>query len=248
MDASLTERTEQVEIASRFCGPPRSGNGGYVAGRVAAPLMRAGGWATVRLKAPPPLETALRLTWADGQSRLFYGDTLIGEGRRAELSMEAPAWPGVERAEAAMASYLGFKAHAFPGCFVCGPDRAVGDGLRIFPGALGDGPVLASSWRVDASLADEHGVARPEFVWAALDCTGAFAVLPRPEGLTCVLGELSASLPGAARAGECCVALGWSLGGEGRKHLAGSAIYGEDGRLIGLARAVWVDVPLSQWA
>ena len=57
----MTKHTEHVEIASRFCGPPRSGNGGYVAGRIAAPLMAAGGWATVRLKAPPPLQTALRL-------------------------------------------------------------------------------------------------------------------------------------------------------------------------------------------
>jgi hypothetical protein len=244
----MTKHTEHVEIASRFCGPPRSGNGGYVAGRIAAPVMTHGGWATVRLKAPPPLATALRLESAEGQSQLFHGDTLLGEGRRAELSMDVPAWPGVERAEAAMASYLGFKTHAFPGCFVCGPDRAVGDGLRIFPGALGDGAVVASSWLPDASLVDEHGAVRPEFVWAALDCTGAFAVFPRPEGLTCVLGELSASLPGTAQAGERCVALGWSLGGEGRKHLAGSAIYGEDGRLIGLARAVWVDVPVSQWA
>jgi len=30
--------TEDLEIAERFCGPPNSGNGGYVCGRIAKNL------------------------------------------------------------------------------------------------------------------------------------------------------------------------------------------------------------------
>jgi len=41
--------TETLTVARRFCGPPTSGNGGYVSGLVAGLI---GGPATVTLKAP----------------------------------------------------------------------------------------------------------------------------------------------------------------------------------------------------
>jgi hypothetical protein len=44
-----TVMTESLVIASRFCGPPGSGNGGYVRGRIAA--ARAV-WLTVRRPVP----------------------------------------------------------------------------------------------------------------------------------------------------------------------------------------------------
>jgi hypothetical protein len=47
--------------------------------------------------------------------------------------------------------------------------------------------------------------------------------------------------------GEPCVVLGWPLGVDGRKHLAGSAVYAPGGRLVAIARAVWIEVPLSTW-
>jgi hypothetical protein len=50
--------SKEIVIARRFRGPPQSGNGGYVAGMLAQSL---GGPATVRPKAPPPLETRLRI-------------------------------------------------------------------------------------------------------------------------------------------------------------------------------------------
>jgi hypothetical protein len=45
---------ESLVIARRFCGPPNSGNGGYVCGRVAAHIP---GSASVRLKTATPLVT-----------------------------------------------------------------------------------------------------------------------------------------------------------------------------------------------
>ena len=63
---------EFFEITQRFCGPPRSGNGGYVAGRIARHLP---GSVAVRLTAPPPLGSRLRLTSSDEEARLFEGDT-----------------------------------------------------------------------------------------------------------------------------------------------------------------------------
>ncbi len=48
--------TATLTIAKRFHGPPASGNGGYVCGRLARFIP---GPAVVRLKAPPPLERPL---------------------------------------------------------------------------------------------------------------------------------------------------------------------------------------------
>jgi hypothetical protein len=34
--------------------------------------------------------------------------------------------------------------------------------------------------------------------------------------------------------------LGWSLGEEGRKAYAGTALYGDGGRVLGFGRATWI--------
>jgi hypothetical protein len=237
--------TEHFEISERFCGPPRSGNGGYVCGRIARHLHGA---VTVRLKAPPPLGTKLRLESSADEARLFHDAQLVGEARRSELDVQVPACPTYEQAQLATQLYLGFKRHPFPGCFVCGPERKPGDGLRIFPGAVDGGAMIAAPWVPDVSLADESGTVNPEFLWSALDCTGAFTIFPLPEGSAIVLAELCASLTGEVAPGERCVVIAWPLGIEGRKRIAGSAVYGEHGRLAAVARAVWVEVPLSAWA
>lgn len=237
--------TESFSIADRFCGPPRSGNGGYVCGRLARHLP---GTVAARLKAPPPLNTPLHLTGDDTLAQLFAGETLIAEARPATLDLQPPPCPAFEEAEQAAPAFIGFKVHAFPGCFVCGPARAAHDGLRIFPGPLAGSTTIAAPWVPDASLADDAGHIQPEFLWSALDCTGAFTITPGlPEGRTIVLGELCATLHDTLAPGERCVVLGWPLGSDGRKHFAGSAVYAPGGRLVALARAVWIEVPTSAW-
>ena len=57
-----------------------------------------------------------------------------------------------------------------------------------------------------------------------------------------MLGELCARIDGKAVAGDRCVAIGWPLGVDGRKRLAGSAIITESGLLVAIARAVWIEV------
>jgi len=197
---------------------------------------------------PPPIDTRLRLEYTNDRAELFHGDALVGEGRPAQLDLTVPAGPAFAVAKEASRSFIGFKRHSFPGCFVCGPDREPEDGLRIFPGLLQDKTVLAAPWEPDASLAADANRVRPEFLWSALDCTGAFAVLPSKDDVAIVLGELCASISGELRPGERCVVTGWPLYVEGRKRLAGSAVHGEDGRLVALARAVWIEVPLRDWS
>lgn len=236
---------ETFQIAPRFCGPPRSGNGGYVCGRVARHLPGA---VAARLKAPPPLEVELRLESGEDSASLFHEAKVIAEARCMSLDLAVPPSPGFAPAERAAQSCYGFQLHPFPRCFACGPQRQPGDGLRIFPGAVeGGAPLLAAPWLPDASLADEQGQVRPEFMWSALDCTGAFALLPRPEGRAIVLGELAAAIQGPLACDERCVAVAWPLGGEGRRHFAGSAVFTEHGRLVACARAVWVEVEARLW-
>jgi hypothetical protein len=235
---------ELFEIAKRFCGPPRSGNGGYVCGRIAKHLQ---GTVAVRLKAPPPLNAELRLESTDEQARLFQDTTLVGEAKRSQLELQPPPSPSYAEAEQSAQGFLGFSTHAFPGCFVCGPERKPTDGLRIFPGSVKGSSTIAAPWKPDASLADDSGNVRSEFLWSALDCTGGFAVLPSPDGIAIVLGELCATIVAQLAPGERCVVIGWPLGVEGRKRLAGSAVYAASGRLIAKARAVWIEVALSTW-
>lgn len=236
---------ESFEIAERFCGPPRSGNGGYVCGRIAKHLH---GTAAVRLKSPPPLETELRLESTDTAASLFHGAALIGEAKQSTFELNPPPAPSYADAVRASQGFLGFTSHPFPGCFVCGTGRKPADGLCLFPGPVNQGPLIASPWVPSASLADESGAIRSEFLWSALDCPGAFAVMPSlPDGTAVVLGELCASLLSQLTFGERCVVSGWPIGAEGRKHLAGSAVHGADGRLVAVARAVWIEVPVSAW-
>lgn len=235
---------ERLRISPRFRGPPRSGNGGYVCGRIAAHLDRS---ARVRLKAPPPLDAELQLETSGQLARLLHGELLIGEGSNAELDLQVPASPSFEQAGSSSRSFVGFHEHPFPGCFVCGPEREPSDGLRIFPGATGESSIVAAPWIPDPSLEDMEGIIKPEFLWSALDCTGAFAILPMQGEVAIVLGELTASISGAARSGDHLVVAGWKLGMDGRKHFAGSAIYNADGRAIAKASAVWIEVPLKHW-
>lgn len=235
---------ELFKIDHRFRGPPRSGNGGYTCGRIARHLK---GPVSVRLKAAPPLNAELRLESTATQARLFQGDTLVGEAKASTLDLQAVPCPSLESVARAAKAYAGFKDHRLPGCFVCGPQRAPGDGLCIFPGPLDETSTVAAPWTPDLSLADGSGNVKPEFLWSALDCTGAFAFVPFPEDTVVVLGELTASIEEPVQAGVPCTVLGWSLGAEGRKRLAGTAIYAPNNRLIALARAVWIEVPLSTW-
>ncbi len=51
-----------IIIDKRYCGPPNSGNGGYVCGRLARYIP---GGAEVTLRAPPPLDKQLDVVATD---------------------------------------------------------------------------------------------------------------------------------------------------------------------------------------
>jgi acyl-coenzyme A thioesterase PaaI-like protein len=224
---------ETVRIDRRFRGPPDSGNGGYVCGLVARAL--GGSGCEVTLHAPPPLDRALHLEVDESVARLLDGETLIASANPAEVDLDVPPPPTFADARSATARFTGFTHHIFPACFVCGPDRAEGDGLRIFAGEA-DGQV-AAPWTPDPSLFDE-GVLRSEFVWAALDCPGYFAV--EEQARPALLGRLAVRILEPAIAPQPLVVTGWPISQEGRKHVAGTALHTAEGRLLAIGRATWI--------
>jgi hypothetical protein len=219
-------------IPARFNGPPGTGNGGWCAGVFAtAAGARIGGPARqVTLRVPPPLDTVLELR--DGSVRA--GATLVAEV--AEPSGDTgPAVPPVPLAEAVAAAgnYPGLTGHPFPTCFVCGPDRAPGDGLRIFPGPL-PGDRTAAPWTVPDDVCAET-------MWAALDCPGGWTAIGAA-GRAFVLGRIAAAVDGLPAPGDECVVVGALSGAQGRKATVDSAVYGPDGRMLARARATWLAV------
>ena len=236
--------TQTITIAQRYCGPPESGNGGYVCGLLAEFI---DGPALMRLQEPTPLDVAMEVRQAQSGVELIRGATVIATARRTEVALAVPRAPDYAHAEAAARDYRGFKSHPFPHCFVCGPHRKADDGLRIFPGKLAATGLVASPWMPDASLADDSGLVRPEFLWAALDCPGAFS-FEVADGTPVLLGEMAASISGRVRVGERCVVVGWELTRDGRWHYTGTALFAESGELRGLARATWFEMPLPDKA
>lgn len=232
---------EQVTIDRRFRGPPESGHGGYVCGIVAGLI---GGPAEVTLRCPPPLDRPLEVVRLDGGGvALRDGETVIVEAAPASTEIHIPQPVDLADAEAASSSYVGFRQHAFPTCFGCGPQHSDGDGLRIFPGQVEGRNLVAAPWIPDASLTNEDGTVRPEFVWAALDCAGGWALLAQLPERPVVLGRLAAKLLAPVRADERCVVIGWRLGEDGRKLYSGTALFSEGGELRAFARATWVRLP-----
>lgn len=226
----------ELVIDPRFRGPPSSGNGGYVCGRLAGQLGRT---ARVRLHAPPPLDRPLRVEGDAKEVRLWDGETLLATAVPGEVDVEAPPPPDLETAREAVSRYPGFTGHPFPTCFVCGPERSPGDGLRIFAGAAGERRV-AAPFHPPEDLVDPSGHLRPEVVWAALDCPGYFSVAGEDLPLM-LLGEMAAEVrapvPGRS---EDLVVYAWGMGEEGRKARCASALATADGEILAVARATWI--------
>jgi hypothetical protein len=227
---------KSITIAARFCGPASSSNGGYFAGLVATLAART---VSVRLLQPPPLETTLSVMEHGEVLEVRRGEERIGEARPALLRLDAPQAPEYLEAVEASRHYAGFRHHRFPSCFVCGTQRARGDGLRIFAGPLPGRALVAAPWVPDASLDAGDGKVRAEFMSAALDCPGYYAVAPDDRMM--LLAEFSAHVDRRVHVGESCTVVGWPLGGGGRKLEAGTAIFDGKGELCGRARALWIE-------
>jgi hypothetical protein len=236
-----------ITIDKRFCGPPNSGNGGYVCGLLANHI---GASAEITLRAPPPLGQRLDIvSRTDGALDLRQGEAILATGRPAHIEVsKIPAASYAEAEHAVRRTPFDEANHAYPTCFVCGPARAAGDGLRIFAGPLSaradhrDG-AFAASWIPDANLAGDDGRVASEFVWAALDCPTGYAGahhLALGGDETILLGRMSARIDRRPKPGDRCVVMAWPTGRDGRKLFANSALLRTDGEVLAVAQATWL--------
>ncbi|GIG65245.1 hypothetical protein [Phytomonospora endophytica] len=222
MNASIT-------LDQRFCGPPDSGNGGYTSGLIAGHLA----WpaVTVTLRTPPPLGRPLTITGGD-TVEVRDGEVLVAEAVEGSVTAEVVPAVSLDEARAVGDSYPGFTKHPFPTCFTCGPERAEGDGLRIFPGRIPDGRT-AAVWRVPAAVT-------APMVWAALDCPGGWVneleVTPR------LLGRLTGQVRQMPQPGTDCLVMGRLDASEGRKAKVTTTLYDTAGTVLAQATAVWISI------
>ncbi|HEY4607396.1 MAG TPA: hypothetical protein VIH55_07075 [Acidimicrobiia bacterium] len=226
----------EVVIDRRFRGPPRSANGGYACGVIAEGVT---GVATVSLRLPPPLETTLTLSGDGLTSRLTDGERLVGEASSSTLEIEVPGVPTFEVAQESSRGYSGFIEHIFEGCFVCGPARDPGDGLRIFAGPVAGSDVVAAPWSPDQSLRGPDCMIDRRHVWAALDCPSYFGIGTDPKAL---LGRLTADIDRLPEIDEPLVVIGWPIDVDGRKFYSGSALADANGDVLARAAATWIEI------
>jgi hypothetical protein len=222
---SIGVSSSSVVIPRRFRGPLNSGNGGYVAGRLASEL---GGVVEVTLRRPPPLDRPLRLERAGDALELFDGDMLVAEARAGSLELAPPAAPSFAEATGAPEAPPWWGTDEYGECFSCGT-RHEQDGLTIHPRPF-DGLVAAPWTAVEVST---------EIVWAAIDCSGAYAVGGPGRGEP-LLARMTARIDRLPRDGEECVVIGWSLEEDGRKLHAGTALHGAEGDPIAVSRQLWI--------
>ena len=235
-------------IEKRFCGPPNSGNGGYVCGLLAAHIDAD---AEVTLLAPPPLGEPLDIVAGDQGVELRKDETTLARGR--SVRFDTPDIPIVDFFEAEQAVLrwpFDESRHPLPMCFVCGSARAHGDGLRILPSRLPPRPdrrmgTLTAPWVPDTNLADEQGAVASEFIWAALDCPSGFAGagaqhLGMGGGESMLLGRMRARIEKRPRPGERCIIVAWPTGRDGRKLFADSALLNADGKILAAAQTTWI--------
>jgi hypothetical protein len=215
-------------------------HGGYVSGVVSGLV---GGPARVTLRAPPPLGRPLQVRRGGGPDvALVDGSRTVVKGEPHHLHMDVPTPPEFGEAKHVAQRFPGFDRTPSPTCMTCGHLRKEGDGLQIFPSPLPGREVVAAPWVPHRAFSGDDGIVRSEFVWAALDCPGAWALRLRyPEGSKRLTVRMAGRILQPVRMGETCVVIGWPLAKRRRVFECGSALFGDDGTLRALTRASWLE-------
>ncbi|MEC9347896.1 MAG: hypothetical protein VYB54_16850 [Pseudomonadota bacterium] len=229
----------EIVIAQRFRGPSRSGNGGYVSG-VLADLVD--GPAEISLRAPPPLDTPMPLTAVGDGFEVRHEGRLVASVKPGSFSLDIPPCPDRAAAEAATAKFYGHVHSPVPHCFVCGSMREPGDALRVFTGPVEGTRLVAAPWRPHGNFAGEDGMIADRYVFAALDCPGAWAFHGSSQG-NMLLGTIVGEVTGKVAPEEDCTVVAWPIREEGRKAFAGSAVFNAAGTVVASAFATWIVVP-----
>lgn len=224
--------------------------GGYTAGLLSREIGPA---VEVAFRRPVPVDTRLELDRGDDAVTLARDGVILAEGRR--VSLDVGPIPAVDPDQAGLATreHLGRDRHLFPTCFCCGPANSEEEGLRVLIGRMPGNSALAGVWTAPPAFAASDGTMPPEITLAAIDCPGIWALIAAapvetPEHV--VTGTLAAEMARPLRAGERYIVIAWTLGREGRRLNAGTAIVDADGTPLVIARhtlvATETGVPLAR--
>jgi hypothetical protein len=246
---------ETLVVQARFRGPPKSGNGGYVSGllaeRLGPPPLSA---AEITLRSPIPLDHTLNISREPGCVTLLDAERVVAEAKLTTLELSVPEPPSYAAALAVRSSSLSLRVGKHPNpqlpgdrlgvhpiCFCCGAELTQHDGLHVYAAPVPGRELVAAAWDTTATFADAQGQLPPAIVCTALDCPGQFAWYARGLG-PALLGRMTTRLDKPVHAGERCVVIGWSMGHEGRKHFAGTALFNAHGELCACAKSVWIQL------
>ncbi len=239
-----------VTIPAVYKGPPDIANGGYVCSLFAEYI---DGVIDVMIKRPTPLDRELQIrTGGDGTYYLMDGDQMIIQAKPGVMDLTVPDAPSYEEAVRAAQASLAVKPTPYthvtghgihPICFCCGADVPDGEGLKIHPGHVSGTNMVAAPWTPSLEHGDEQGYVRPEFIWTALDCPGAYALWELTDSKPGFLGRLIGQIEKPLRCGEPCVVAAWPTGSDGRKLYTGTALFNAEGQIIGRSLATWFLMP-----
>ena len=227
-----------ITVPANLNGPAGSANGGVAAGLL-ADLFE--GPVRVRLYRPPPLGRPMQVREAAGGLEVIYDGEVALSASPARVDVYPPAVTIDEAAEATAP----FVGHAAVTCVVCGPDHV--DGLQLFPGPVGAGPVHATTWSPPVWTGDGHGIVRTEIVWGALDCPGAIMLVRHypGENMFPALGTITAEISEPVRVGDTYAVIAWPRGRDGRKLYAGTAIVRAGGVVHARSDQVCIAMPFE---
>jgi hypothetical protein len=236
-----------ITIEGRYNGPPNVANGGYVCGILAKFIE---GTADIWIRRRTPLDQELSMVeYEDGTLCILFNSEVVVEGKPGNLDLDMPESPSFAQATESAKKSRAIQMNEFndrkflgihPTCFCCGAERTDGHGLKIHPGRVPGKDIIAAPWIPGDDLADEDGQVRPEFIWTALDCPGAFAAMDLGNGHPGLLGRLIGQVLLPIQAKEPCVVVARAVSTQGRKHFAGTAVYNSKGQLAGKALATWI--------
>ena len=231
-----------VTIAKQFNGPDDSGNGGYCAGLFAQVYDRDSQRAIeVTLRNPPPLDQALTITSQPQGAQCHDGDTVIAQIQHSELVIDIPSPIDLKQAVEASKKFSGFVSHPFSHCYVCGPDRAEHDGLRIFAGPVEGRELAACPWQPFEALADSNGNIAVEHIWAALDCPSYFGATINTPQATAFLGRITLQIYHQnIAADQTYIICAWPNGTDERKLFGGVGLFDQQGNCLAAANATWI--------
>ena len=234
-----------LTIPARFCGPPGSGNGGYVCGRIAAYLE---GQVTVTLRRPAPLATPLAVERGGDSSSASA--TAAPDSRGSLLAGQPGAGdtgPGLNGGSSHGGRPRALLRRSGLPCLLCLRDGPPARGRAAdLPRTVAGRPLWAAPWTPDPSVTDASGRVRPEVLWggAGLSQRDRRGRGRRPGPGHCDPARPDDGQPGgAARGRQQYRVIAWPGERDGRKLTAGSALLGPGGQVLAAARTVWLTVP-----